>query len=61
MKKIDGRFFRCHRSFLINLKYLKSYKNGTVYLEGSKEIPASRLRKKEFSRVILRYMKEWGE
>lgn len=56
--KLDGRFFRCHRSFLINLKYLKSYKNGTAYLEGGKEIPVSRLRSKKFSDVILQYMKE---
>lgn len=55
--KLDSRFFRCHRSYLINLKYLKSYKNGTAYLEGGKEIPVSRLRGKEFSSVILQYMK----
>lgn len=54
--RLDDRFFRCHRSFLINLKYLKSYKNGTAYMEGGKEIPVSRLRIKEFSSVILQYM-----
>lgn len=57
--KLDSRFFRCHRSFLINLKYLKSYKNGTAYMEGDTQIPVSRLRSKEFSNVILQYMKEW--
>ncbi len=57
--KLDSRFFRCHRSFLINLRYLKSYKNGTAYMECGKEIPVSRLRSKEFSEVILQYMKEW--
>lgn len=56
--KLDGRFFRCHRSFLINLQYLKSYKNQTAYMDGGKQIPVSRLRGKEFSGVILRYMKE---
>ena len=56
--KLDGRFFRCHRSFLINLQYLRSYKNQTAYMEGGKQIPVSRLRSKEFSGVILRYMKE---
>ncbi|MCI9418644.1 MAG: response regulator transcription factor [Eubacterium sp.] len=55
--KLDDSFFRCHRSFLIHLKYLKSYKNGTAYMENGKEIPVSRLRSKEFSSVILRYMK----
>lgn len=60
--KLDSRFFRCHRSFLINLQYLKSYKNGIAYMESGKarlEIPVSRLRSKEFSTVILQYMKEW--
>ena len=57
--KLDGRFFRCHRSFLINLKYLKSYKNQTAYMENGTEIPVSRLRSKECSSVSLQYMKEW--
>lgn len=57
--KLDSRFFRCHRSFLINLQYLKSYKNGTAYMENGREIPVSRLRSKEFSNVVLQYMKEW--
>lgn len=57
--RLDGRFFRCHRSFLINLKYLKGYKNGWAYLEGGHEIPVSRLRGREFSEVVLQYMKEW--
>lgn len=57
--RLDSRFFRCHRSFLINLKYLRSYKNGTAYLENGQEIPVSRLRGKAFSEVVLQYMKEW--
>ena len=56
-KKLDHGFFRCHRSFLIHLKYLKGYKNGTAYMENGREIPVSRLRSKEFSNVILQYMK----
>ena len=55
--KLDNRFYRCHRSYLINLKYLKSYKNGTAYMDNGKEIPVSRLRSREFSGVVLQYMK----
>lgn len=58
--KLDGRFFRCHRSYLINLGYLKSCKNGMAYMINGKTIPVSRLRSKEFSSVILQYMKEWS-
>jgi len=58
-KKLDRRFFRCHRSYLINLNHLKSYRNNTAYMADGKEIPVSRLRSREFSNVILQYMREW--
>lgn len=55
--KLDNRFFRCHRSYLINLNYLKSYKNSVACMEDGREIPVSRLRSREFSGVVLQYMK----
>ena len=58
-ERLDSRFFRCHRSYLINMQHLKSYKNGVAYMESGKEIPISRLRSKAFSEVILQYMREW--
>ena len=57
--RLDSRFFRCHRSYLINLNHLKSYRNNTAFMADGKEIPVSRLRSKEFSKVILQYMREW--
>ncbi|MCI8991794.1 MAG: response regulator transcription factor [Eubacterium sp.] len=56
-EKLDHHFFRCHRSYLINLKHLKGYKNGTAYMDNGKEVPVSRLRNREFSGVVLQYMK----
>lgn len=56
--KLDWRFIKCHRSYLINLSHLKSYKNGMAYMINDKQIPVSRLRSKEFSSVVLKYMKE---
>ncbi|MEY8391923.1 DNA-binding response regulator [Lachnospiraceae bacterium] len=55
--KLGGYFFRCHRSYLINLGHLKGYKNGTAYMDNGREVPVSRLRNKEFSGVVLQYMK----
>ena len=55
--KLDSHFFRRHRSYLINLKHLKGYKNGTACMDNGKEVPVSRLRSKEFSSVVLQYMK----
>ena len=55
--KLDDQFFRCHRSYLINLKHLKGYKNGTAYMDNGREVPVSRMRSKEFASVVLQYMK----
>ena len=55
---MDGRFFRCHRSYLVNLKRLKGYKDGNAYMDDGSVIPVSRLRSKEFSNAILHYMKD---
>lgn len=57
-KRMDGRFFKCHRSYLINLKHLKSCSDKAAYMWDGTEIPVSRLRKKEFSSTIMEYMKE---
>lgn len=55
--KLGEHFFRCHRSYLINLRHLKGYKNGTAYMDNGKGVPVSRLRSKEFCGVVLQYMK----
>ena len=55
--KLGNCFFRCHRSYLINLEHLKGYKNGTAYMDNGREVPVSRLRSREFSSVVLKYMK----
>lgn len=57
-RKLDGRFYRCHRSYLLNLNYLISYKQGLAYMKTGESIPVSRLRSEEFSNVVLKYMKE---
>ncbi len=55
--KLGSHFFRCHRSYLISLEHLKGYKGGTAYMDNGREIPVSRLRSREFSGVVLQYMK----
>lgn len=32
-EKLDRRFYRCHRSYLINMQYLRSYHKGIAVLE----------------------------
>ena len=58
---VDGRFFRCHRSYLVNLDYVRGCRNGRVLLLQGGEIPLSRLRERDFAQALLRHMKEKGD
>lgn len=57
---VDSRFFKCHRSYLVNLDYVRGIREGQAILPGDNAIPVSRLRERELSEALLRYMKEKG-
>ncbi|MDE6934911.1 MAG: LytTR family DNA-binding domain-containing protein, partial [Oscillospiraceae bacterium] len=46
-QRVDGRFFKCHRSYLVNLDYVRGCQDGQVLLDQGERIPASRLRERE--------------
>lgn len=56
--RVDGRFFRCHRSFLVNLDFVRGCEGGIITLEAGGQIPLSRLREQEFTEALLSHMKE---
>lgn len=57
-QRIDGRFFRCHRSYLVNIEYIRGCNAGQVILSQGDKIPVSRLRERDLTQALLRYMKE---
>ncbi len=57
-QRMDGRFFRCHRSYLVNLEYVRGSHAGQVLLTQGIKIPVSRLRERDLTQALLRYMKE---
>ncbi len=57
-RRVDRRFFRCHRSYLVNLEYVRGCQAGRLTLSQGEQIPVSRLREPELTRALLRFMKE---
>lgn len=57
-QRVDSRFFKCHRSYLVNLDYVSGCQEGQVLLPQGKRIPVSRLRERELTQALLRHMKE---
>ena len=50
---LDERFFRCQRSFLVNLGVVVRVRNNCIVLKGGEEIPISRGKAKEIADAII--------
>lgn len=56
-EKLDTMgFVRCHRSFIINLKYVSNLKVGSILMENNEEILLSKYRQKEVRSRFTEYM-----
>ncbi len=51
--RLGERFFRCHRSYLVNLAYVRGCSGGRLRLAQGEEIPVSRLREAELRQALL--------
>ena len=57
-ERLKGRFLRTHKSYLVNLDKVKSYKNNQLILENGKIIPISRNNASKVKNEIFNYVKE---
>ena len=53
-------FFRCHKSYLINLKYVERYNRQEVILENGEHIAIAKRRYEKFCQEVLKVMRENG-
>ena len=59
--KLQGYgFFRCHKSYLINLKYVDGYNRQEVILENGEKIVIAKRRYDRFVREMLEVMRKNG-
>ncbi len=56
----DKGFFRCHKSYLINLKYVDGYNRQEVILENGEKIVIAKRRYDKFLQEVLKVMRENG-
>ena len=56
-RELTGRFFRCNKSYLVNLEHVDSIRGDLVTVEGQ-QLPVSRARKKPFLDALNNYINE---
>lgn len=60
-KRLQGKgFFRCHKSYLINLKHVDTYNRQEVVLDNKDKIILAKRRYDDFTKEVLSYMKKSG-
>lgn len=55
---LKGNFLRTHKSYLVNLDKVKSYKHNQLILDNGKIIPISRNNVKKVKQAVFNYVKE---
>lgn len=57
---LSGRFFRCHRGYLVNLAHVITYEVGEIQVTGGDHILLSRLKYQDFVQAFMRYARTGG-
>lgn len=55
--RLDERFFRCHRSFIVNMSCVAGQEKGTAVLTNGEQIMISRRKQSEFMKSLLEFLK----
>ena len=55
--RLDERFFRCHRSIVVNMNCVAGQEKGTAILTNGERIFISRRKQTEFMKRLLNFMK----
>lgn len=56
-KELDERFFRCHRSFIINMSSVVGREKGMAIVSNGDKIFISRRKQSEFMQKLLKFLK----
>lgn len=57
--ELDNHFFRCHRSYLVNLDYVVDKEPGVAVMVGGSKVFISRRKQQEFTMRLLESCRRW--
>ncbi len=54
--QLDGRFYRCHRGYLVNMAYIAEYRSDCIFLQNGETVYLSKERYPEFVKTYMNYL-----
>ena len=55
-ERLGDNFIQCHKSYTVNLEYVRMYRKNAVTLSGGEEIPVSRAHSQEMHDAFMKYV-----
>lgn len=59
-RQLPDRFFRCHRSFIVNMEYVMSFNRTDLFLNNGQSIPVSKRKYQAFSKAFMNFVRQEG-
>ena len=53
-----GEIIKCHRAYLVNLRFISAIQNSDIILDNSERLPVSRNQMKKVQQEFLKYYKK---
>jgi DNA-binding LytR/AlgR family response regulator len=54
---LEENFFRCHKSYIVNFKYVKSFDNTSITLKNLEKVYVSKYKLSDFAKAFMYYLK----
>lgn len=54
---LEDNFYRCHKSYIVNLKYVQSFDNALITLKNLEKVYVSKYKLTDFSKAFMYYLK----
>ena len=58
-ERLDDRFLKCHKSYLVNMQYIREFRGREIVLEDGRTVPVSKARAKEAKERFCDYISNW--
>ena len=59
-KRLHGSFYRCHRGYLVNMRFISEYSNNSITLNNGEKVILAKEKYGEFVKTYMRYLKNGG-
>ena len=59
-KELDENFYRCHRSYIVNMSHIAGYDNDSIFLTNGEKVYLTKKKYSEFKKAYMWHLQNGG-